>query len=45
MPLGEFLKHGLAAHPDWSDRKLAAAIGVDHKTIASVRSTGEKFPS
>jgi hypothetical protein len=35
----------IAAHPEWSDRKLAEAVGVDPKTVGKARkSTGEFSP-
>ena len=27
----------LERHPDWSDRRIAEHVGVDHKTVGSVR--------
>jgi len=36
---------GVAAHPDWSDRKIAEMVGVSHHTIAAARnSTGQNCP-
>lgn len=35
----------LLVHPEWSDRRLAAAAGVSHKTVASVRRAGESEDS
>jgi hypothetical protein len=31
----------LAAYPRWSDRKVAEACGVDHKTVAAARRATE----
>jgi hypothetical protein len=35
----------LLAHPEWSDRRLAAVAGVSPKTVASVRRAGESEDS
>jgi len=35
------LKELLRAHPEWSDRKIAKAAGVDHKTAAAKRAEAE----
>lgn len=46
VPARVFAAKAIAAHPDKSDRAIAAAIGVDHKTVAKARkSVGEKSPT
>jgi hypothetical protein len=36
------VEHVVAAFPSWSDRRIAVAVGVSHRTVAAVRrSTGE----
>jgi hypothetical protein len=45
MPANEAATLGIAAHPDWSDRRIAEAVGVNHKTVAAARKpTGENSP-
>lgn len=42
---GKRAAKAVAAHPEKSDRALAAEIGVDHKTVAKARqSTGDDSP-
>jgi hypothetical protein len=46
VPARVFAVRAVAAHPEKSDRAIAAAIGVDHKTVAMARkSVGEKSPT
>lgn len=46
VPAQVFAAKAVAAHPEKSDRAIAAAIGVDHKTVAKARkSVGEKSPT
>lgn len=46
IPAHAFAAKAIAAHPDKSDRAIAAAIGIDHKTVAKARkSVGEKSPT
>jgi hypothetical protein len=39
-----FIKRLLALHPEHSNRAIAAAVGVDDKTVRSVRASGAEFP-
>ena len=46
LPAHMYAAKAVAAHPEKSDRAIAAAIGVDHKTVAAARkSVGEKSPT
>lgn len=46
VPASKYAARAVAAHPEKSDRAIAAAIGVDHKTVAKARkSVGEKSPT
>jgi hypothetical protein len=46
LPAHMYAAKAVAAHPEKSDRAIAAAIGVDHKTVAKARkSVGEKSPT
>ncbi len=46
IPAHMYAVKAVAAHPEKSDRAIAAAIGVDHKTVAKARkSVGEKSPT
>jgi hypothetical protein len=45
-PAHVFAAKAVAAHPEKSDRAIAAEIGIDHKTVAKARKTvGEKSPT
>jgi hypothetical protein len=37
MPANEAAAKGVAAHPNWSDSRIAQAVGVSDKTIAKAR--------
>lgn len=46
IPAHQAASLGIVAHPGWSDRRIAEAVGVDHKTIiAARRSVGENSPT
>jgi hypothetical protein len=46
VPAHMYAVKAVAAHPEKSDRAIAAAIGVDHKTVAKARkSVGDKSPT
>ena len=46
IPAHAFAAKAVTAHPEKSDRAIAAAIGIDHKTVAKARkSVGEKSPT
>ena len=49
LPLTRGEKHAaiarlVAEHPEWSDREIARRVGVDHKTVGSLRARGIPQP-
>src|SRR5262249_47282703 len=45
VPAGKLAAAAVAAHPEKSNRAIAAIIDVDHKTVAAARrSVGENSP-
>jgi hypothetical protein len=38
------IRQSLQEHPEWSDRQHAKALGVDHKTVGSVRAAELPHP-
>jgi prophage DNA circulation protein len=45
MPARKAAELALIAHPTWSDRKIAKAVGVSQPTVSSVRSTTDRHLS
>jgi hypothetical protein len=45
VPAHEYAAKAVQAHPEKSDRAIAAVLGIDHKTVGKARkATGEKNP-
>jgi hypothetical protein len=43
LPAREYAAKAIAENPEKSDRAIAAAIGIDHKTVAAARQAGGEY--